>query len=162
MSVRTEARRPSNAWIVVADRAAARLFSAEWPDLSGFREIESLVHPQGALHGRDVYPDRFGRNHAPDSHGYTDAPPTDLRHFTAREFAHQIAERLERGRTHGEFGRVVVIAPPLLLGELRDQYSAPLRKLLEAELDKELVMSTDAEICDQVRRALPRAAAPSV
>jgi protein required for attachment to host cells len=161
MSYRQEARRPSNVWVVVADRAAGRVFSAEWPDLSGFREVEGLVHPEGSLHGRDLHPDRFGRNHAPDGHGFTDAPQTDLKHYTAGTFAHQIATHLDNERTRDAFGRLVVIAPPLLLGELRERYTPSLRKLVVAEVDKELAGSTPEEILQHARQAVATAQAPA-
>ncbi len=54
MTFQQEARRPSTMWIVVADRARARIFATEWPGLDNFREIKGLAHPEGAAHPRDV------------------------------------------------------------------------------------------------------------
>ncbi len=147
------------AWILVADRSAARLFAADWPSLDSIREIEDCINPPGAMQGREVYADRFGRDHAPDGHGFTDAPATDFRHDTAEHFAQHLVQLLEEARNRHEFGSLVVIAPPLMLGTLRERIPNPLRKLVEAELDKELLHSTQAEILGYVRQAVQKPSA---
>jgi protein required for attachment to host cells len=157
MTVKVEARQVPVVWILVADRRAARIYSANWPGLRGFTEKESLIHPEGTLHGRDMHPDRFGLSHAPDGHGYTNAPATDDRHFTAGVFAEQIVNRLEKGRTDHEFGRLIVFAPPLMLGELRERYSAPLRQLVECDDHKELVQASSVDVLGHVRQVLQQA-----
>lgn len=157
MTYKFEARRVPVLWALVADRSAARIFAADWPDLGQFRELESLIHPQGSLHGRDMHPDRFGQSHAPDGHGFTDQPQTDIRHFTAGVFAVQVVKRLEKGRNNDEFGRLVMIAPPLMLGELRGRLTVPLQKQVELELPKELVQASTNDIREQVRKALEKA-----
>ena len=154
MSFRKSARIVSTVWIVVADRSSARIFAAEGPGLENFREVADMVNPQGSLHGRDVYPDRFGRDHAPDGHGFSESPPTDLPHYEAELFGQHIIKQLEEGRTHNQFGQLVVVAAPLMLGMLRKHYSPPLKKLVEAELDKELTQANGADVLKHVRQAL--------
>jgi protein required for attachment to host cells len=157
MTVRTEARQVPVVWILVADRRAARIYSAKWPGLRGFAEKETLIHPEGTLHGRDMHPDRFGLSHTPDGHGYTNAPQTDDRHFTAGVFATHIIERLQKGRMDHEFGRLIVFAPPLMLGELRERYPAPLRQLIERDENKELVQASNVEVLEHVRQIIQNA-----
>jgi protein required for attachment to host cells len=154
MTVRTEVRTVPVVWILVADRRAARIYAATWPGLRGFVEKESLIHPEGALHGRDMHPDRFGLSHAPDGHGFTNAPQTDDRHFTAGVFAAHIIERLEKGRTDHEFGRLIVFAPPLMLGELRERLSTPLQQLIESDDHKDLVQASNVEVLEHGRQTL--------
>ena len=154
MSYRTFARSVPTVWIAVADRSAARFFLADWPTLDHFREIADLVNPRGTLQGREIYSDRFGRNHSPDGHSYVDVPSTDLRHYTAETFAIKIVRHLEDGRAHNQFGKLIVIAPPLMLGAIREQYSAPLQKLIELEIDKELIHAPGIDVLQQVRTAL--------
>ncbi|MBX3444299.1 MAG: host attachment protein [Planctomyces sp.] len=148
------ARRDSRIWVVVADRAKARIFSAEWEGLTGFRELETLVHPQGAMHARDVEADTHGRNRAPDGHRYTTEPAGDFRHRTADAFANRIVERIDQGRQAGEFGRLVIAAPPLMLGRLRMELSTVLKDLLVADFDQELTGLGEKEILARVRSRL--------
>jgi protein required for attachment to host cells len=154
MSYRHPARRLPIVWVLVADRSAARIFAADWPTLENVRELDDCINPAGAMHGHEVYSDRFGRDHAPDGHGFADMPATDFRHYTAEHFAQHLAVLLEEARNRQEFGSLVVIAPPLMLGVLREQLSAPLKKLVEAELDKELLRSDPKEILEYVHRVI--------
>jgi protein required for attachment to host cells len=154
MAYKYETRRLPIVWIVVADRASARIFKASPPTLDDLFELESLVHTEGALHGRDVYADAFGRNRAPNGRANPDEPETDFRHHTAEDFAAVVINRLEKGRNNQEFGRLIVVAPPLFLGVLRGHYSPPLQKLIDFELDKELVRVNRDELLSHVRVAL--------
>lgn len=159
MSYRHEPRQVPVAWILVADRSAARILAADWPSLANIRELDDCINPPGAMHGHEVYADRFGRDHAPDGHGFTDAPATDFRHYTAEHFSQHLVQLLEDARNRHEFGLLVVIAPPLMLGVLREDMSAPLRKLVAAELDKELLHADQGEILGYVQQAVQRPAA---
>lgn len=135
MSFRHSARRVPVVWILVADRSAARILAADWPSLENVNELADHLNPRGALQAHDVYADRFGRDHAPGGRGFTDSPATDFRHETAEHFAQHLVQHLEDARNRHEFGSLVVVAPPLMLGVLRGRFGSPLEKLVEAELD---------------------------
>lgn len=153
MTYSHEARRPNTTWVVVADRAAARIFASENSDLSDLKEVKALIHAEGASHSRDVVTDRPGRFATGGGSSVAGDPETDFRHQTANAFACEVVEALEDGRTHNAFGRLVVVAPPLFLGTLRQHYPAPLEKLIEREINKELVQLKAAEIADYVRQS---------
>jgi len=155
MSYPHSARRVPVVWILVADRSAARIFAADWPTFGHVHELDDCINPPGAMHGHEVYADRFGQDHAPDGHGFTDSPPTDFRHYTAKRFAQLLVQRLEEARNRHEFGSLVIVAPPLMLGILRDHLTVPLKRLVEAEVDKELLHASAAEILEQVQQSLP-------
>jgi protein required for attachment to host cells len=159
MSYRHSARRVPTVWILVADRSAARIFAADWPTLENVRELDDCVNPAGAMHSHEVYADRFGRDHAPDGHGFANMPATDFRHYTAEHFTQHLAVLLEDARNRQEFGSVVLIAPPLMLGTLREHVSDPLKKIIEAEIDKELLHLSTERILEEVRQAVQKPAA---
>lgn len=48
------------AWVVVADSSSCRLFAAGKP-IGPLQELESLVHPEGRMHGRDLVSGQPGR-----------------------------------------------------------------------------------------------------
>lgn len=153
MTYKHENRVPSNAWIVVADRARARIFSTTWPASRELTEVETLVHPESQLHERDVISDgpgtfaqRAGGHHAGE-------PQTDFRHRTALEFAVTLAARLEQGRMANACGRLVIIAPALYLGVLREKLSAPLARMVAREIDKDYTLMKPAEVLEQLHRA---------
>lgn len=148
-----ENRVPSNAWIVVADRARARIFSTAWPASRELQEVAALVHPESQLHERDVisdgpgtFADRAGGHHAGE-------PQTDFRHRTALEFAGTLAARLEQARMARECGRLVIIAPSLYLGVLREKLSAPLARMVVTEINKDYTLMKPADVLEQLHRA---------
>ena len=154
MSFRREPKTNPIAWIVVADRAHARIFRAHWPDLNGFQPVEERFHAEGQMQAREVRDAPKGRERSPDGAKNTYEPATDFRHATAQHFALEIANRLEEGRTNNDFGHVVVAAPALLLGELRQRFSPALAKLVEAEIDKALAHLDQPTILLQARNAV--------
>ncbi|MCA8998805.1 MAG: host attachment protein [Planctomycetaceae bacterium] len=148
-------------WVVVADRAHARIFSAQEADCSDLLEEETLIHSEGASHSRDVVTDRPGRFSGMGGASASGDAETDFRHQTANEFACQVSDALEEGRVDNSFGRLVIIAPPLFLGSLRDRISDPLKRLVVAELNKELVHADPQEIRDRVASLLKETATPA-
>ena len=133
-------------WVLVADRSRARLFSIAKPKGS-LAELEDLVHPEARAHERDLTSDRPGRS--PDHNALGTAH--SARDEQAHEFAREITQRLERGRVHGEFERLVVVAAPDLLGMLRKTMNTNLSKLVSLEIDKNVTQQTPADI----RKLLP-------
>ncbi|MGD9854908.1 MAG: host attachment protein [Planctomycetaceae bacterium] len=141
-------------WILVADRARARLFRSDWPALAEWTEIESMVHPEGAAHQRDVESDRPGRFGVTGGPIHPGEPETDFKQHTAIEFAGQVIDELERGKNANSYGRLVIVAPALFLGVLRERLPRPLAKLVVAEIEKNLTRQETKSIGKHVREAL--------
>lgn len=154
MSYRREPKTNPIVWIVAADRAHARIFRAHWPDLNGFQPVEERFHAEGRMQAREVTESAAGRERSPDGRATPYESATDHRHATAHDFAVELANRLEEGRTNNDFGHVIMAAPPLLLGELRRCFSPELLKLVEAEIDKELANLDQPTILLQARDAV--------
>jgi protein required for attachment to host cells len=133
-------------WVVVADRSRARIFSIATPR-GPLQELEGLVHPETRAHERDLTSDRPGRSTDRHSLGNTNA----ARDQQATEFAREIADRLESGRIHAQFERVVLVAAPDLLGLLRKAFNGHLSKLIVRTIDKNLTQQGAPEI----RKLLP-------
>jgi protein required for attachment to host cells len=133
-------------WVVVADRSRARIFSVATPR-GPLQELEDLVHPEARAHERDLTSDRPGRSTDRHSLGNANA----ARDQQATEFAREIADRLETGRIHAQFERVVLVAAPDLLGLLRKALNGNLSKLIVRTIDKNLTQQGAPEI----RKLLP-------
>ncbi|WP_437202816.1 host attachment protein [Planctomicrobium sp. SH664] len=139
MSYRREAKVNASMWILVADGARATVYRTTWPEAKQFETVESLVHAEGAAQPHEVLTDRPGRFAGPGHMHQSGDPDVNFRRQTAIDFAIQIVETLERGRNQNEFGRVMLVAPPLLLGILREKISAPLAKQIVGEIGKDYV-----------------------
>lgn len=158
MSFRHPAQLAEPTLIVVADRGAARLFSAPWPQLEPCVELEGFVHPESRLREHDTVSDRPGRFRTPTGHIAATDVGVDFQHRTAERFAHELLERLESGRKQQEFGRLVLVAPAKFLGELRRELPRDLERMVVAELNRDLVRSQLSEIMEHVRSAIAEAA----
>jgi len=125
-------------WVVVADRACARFLSAGSPK-GPLTEVDELADPAGRLPGRELETDGAGR--AFDSAGrgrHAMENPTNIKTQQARKFAAKVSERLDHARNQGDFGKLLIVAPPGFLGLLRSELSRETAKLVMVEIDKDL------------------------
>jgi protein required for attachment to host cells len=141
-------------WIVVADHARARLFSAATPT-APLSEVEDLVNADARLHDADRAADKsgrlFGGAKGHGHHGQSAEPHESPKQRDADHFARRVCECLEKHSSSGAINKLYVIAEPGFLGMLRQHMSTQVRKHVAMELDKDLTRKTAGEI----RGALP-------
>ncbi|PRY73382.1 host attachment protein [Halomonas ventosae] len=144
-------------WVVVADQARARLFSA-----SGSRgpleEVEDLANPEGRLHDQDLNADSPGR--AFDTMG--EGRHAMGKHHSPKEqeairFAHEVGERLAAGLHDGAYRHLIISATPRFLGLLRETLPEAVAKRVVLELHKDLTALGRDEIRAHLPERLPRA-----
>jgi protein required for attachment to host cells len=141
-------------WILVAHRAGASIYESRGPG-SAITGIATLENPSGRLKIGDVDSDRPGRafdrvgggRHAMS----VEDSPLDRIELA---FVTELVERLERGRNEHAFERLVLVAPPKMLGRLKAALSAPLSALLLGAASKDLA-HTDARALRNHLSALP-------
>jgi len=123
-------------WIVVADSARARIFRREgrWQPLD---EFEGLAHPESRLHAGELRTGGPGvqRESVRPGHHRID-PETTPTEKEAHDFARELGHELHNARSRGEFERLVLVAPPAFLGQLRDKLDPPTRHCIAQEVDK--------------------------
>lgn len=126
-------------WVLVADSGRARLFRAGGAR-APLEEQTDLVMPAARLREQELLSDRPGR--AFDSAGrgrHAMEPATPAKEVESRRFAARIAALLDAERQAGAFARLVLVAPPAFLGQLRAALGDPVRALVGAEVHKDLV-----------------------
>ncbi len=141
-------------WILVADRCRALFFRSSESDLSDIKLLKTIEHPEGHLKPQEINTDKPGRFPSEDGSHPSGDPTTDIRHHSAEEFAKTIIEALDHARNHDEFDHVVLVAPPLMLGELRKKCDSPLAKCITVELDLELANLPDRDIQARLQEEL--------
>lgn len=140
-------------WIVVADGSRGRIFVQD-KATGPLVESEDLIHSRARLRESELRSDRAGRERGVFGQGSSmfDAR-TEAHAHEAENFAKEIAEHLEAGRTSGKFQHLVLMAPPAFLGDLRGKLSDEVRKLVVGEVGKDLVTHS----AEEVRKHLPHA-----
>ncbi|HET7673896.1 MAG TPA: host attachment protein [Gammaproteobacteria bacterium] len=133
-------------WIVVADSARARIFDAGkfGRDLN---EIEDLYHPESRLHEGDLRQGEEGSQDESVPLARSGTGPKTSEHEKHIEgFARDVARHLDDARHRGRFDKLVLVAAPAVLGELRDQIDAATAACVKREIDKNLAQHSPEEI----------------
>jgi protein required for attachment to host cells len=129
----------SKCWVVVAESSHARIFNCAKPG-SALEEIEGLVHPASRLHAQGLHSDAPGRTFDSVGQGrHAIAPDTDPKRHEAKVFARDIARRLDSARVGKKLEELVLVAPPMFLGLLREHMSEPCRQRVVQTISKNLV-----------------------
>lgn len=126
-------------WVVVADGARARILSGD-PAKGGLEPVMPELVGRGREKGSELLADRPGRSvdssHVGDRHAME--PPTDPKEVEKQRFVRHLADRLAEALNEGRFARLVLVAPPRALGELRSVLSEKVRAAIVREVDKDL------------------------
>jgi protein required for attachment to host cells len=140
-----------NVWILAADSSRARIFSAEGNG-SPLQEVVDLVHPEGRWHERDFASDEPGTGFDRVGQGqHAMGQRVSPKREEAQRFANEVCSRLDAGRQAGDFDRLYVIAAPSFLGMLRGSMTEPTRRLIAAEVDKNVA----TQRAEDIRAQLP-------
>jgi protein required for attachment to host cells len=129
-------------WILVAHRSGARLFENLGPG-KGLTLLETIDHPEGRLRSGEINSDKPGR--AFDSFGgarHSMSKEHDPTEQVAMQFARRLAELLDKGRTRNQYTRLVLVADPRFLGDLRAALPPPTAALVSATVDKDLASAS--------------------
>lgn len=139
-------------WVIVADGEKALFLrnqgDAKFPNLEVVQEMTQENPPT-----REQGSDRPGRyNDGPTVHRSA-VQDTDWHRLNKDRFADEIAGRLYSLAHKGEFHDVVLIAPPRVLGEMRQKLHQEVGDKVRAEIPKTLTNHTIAEIESMLQSA---------
>ena len=141
-------------WVRVADAARARLFQVEQPQQTLSAALgRELIGSN--LPSREIGSDRPGRTFDSGGEGrHAKEPPTDPARHAQAEFAREVVRLLDEERESRSFERLIVVAPPQFLGDLRAAMSQQLREAVSAEVAKDLSKLPLHELQDHLREVL--------
>ncbi len=126
-------------WVVVADGARARILAGD-PAAGELELVMPELVGRGRAKGAELMADRPGRSvdssHVGDRHAME--PPTDPKEVEKQRFVRHLADRLAEALNEGRFARLVLVAPPRALGELRAVLPEKVRATIVREVDKDL------------------------
>jgi len=132
-------------WVLVADEARARLFRAE-SRIGPLEEDHDFVNPAERLPEHELGADAPGRVVGPGGRQHAFGGDDGMREHESERFAAELTRRLKKGREHGEYERLYLVAPPKFLGALRKSLDAQTAALLVDSLDKDIVRKEAGEI----------------
>jgi protein required for attachment to host cells len=125
-------------WILIADGARAHVVASARPG-AGLKIVPGSDIRHDHAPTRAIGSDRPGRSR--ESVGgsrHALAPRIDWHRQQKEEFARAVAKKLDADAARGRFERLVLVAPPGTLGEIRAQLKAATLKRITAEINKDL------------------------
>lgn len=142
--------KPKRTWILIADGGRARVLEA--------LGIGHGLHEVNASEANNPTPPAHLLGRAPPGRVYESvghqrhaiAPRQDLHQQLEISFANQIAAMLDDALKSDAYDRVVLVAPPHMLGDLRKAISPEVRKVILAELSKDLTKVPNDELSDHL------------
>lgn len=138
--------------VAVFNHNIARFLRAE--NDGGVIEVATMICPEARLPEHELHSDRPSRTH--DSFGARHAHEL---HMTAREkfskdFARKIADWLDVARVDHLYTRLVLVAPPDMLGVVRHSLSRQCCKMLVEECTKNVAHMDVARIVEALPHTL--------
>ena len=132
-------------WVLVADGEKALFLrnegDSEYPNLEVVREMRE-ENPPTREQGTDQ-PGRYFDGANVHKSGFEE---TDWHRIEKERFAEDIAERLYRLAHRGRFDKIVLVAPPVVLGALRKGLHKEVEARVVGEVPKTLTKHTVFEI----------------
>jgi protein required for attachment to host cells len=142
--------KPIRTWILVADGARARFLK----NLGPGKGLEAALDSELQQHlppNREIVTDKPGRGSGPAGGGrHALAPRTDWHTFEKARFAHEVAGVLDKARAADRFDRLVLVAPPKVLGWLRQELPKATYEKVTGEIAKDLTHAEDADLREQL------------
>jgi len=133
-------RIPHDSYILVADGAKMLFFRNEG-DADNPNLTVIAAEQQADQYDRDIKTDLAGQKPGGGSvlsgQGST-AGEADFHRQAEDRFAAEAAERINRAALANEFERLIIVAPPKTLGELRKHYHKQVTGKIAAEIPKDL------------------------
>ncbi|HWK40149.1 MAG TPA: host attachment protein [Hyphomicrobium sp.] len=145
--------KPTVTWILIADGAHARLFANRGPG-KGIEQLEVINGDHRP--DSELVRDNLGRTFesvGDTRHAIT--PKTDPHRELKRDFAKHLGKVLEQGLAEKAYDRLVIVAPPAALGDLRASLSEPVKHAIYAELDKDLVKTPTDNLAEHLGAVMP-------
>lgn len=128
----------STTWILIADGAKARVLEQERHSRR-FKPAFEREYFGSSAQSKEIASDRPGRSFDSAGEGrHAMEPSTDPQRHAEFAFARDVAHRLEDAVNRHRFDRLVVVAAPRMLGDLRGFLPHTVRERIVAEVDKDL------------------------
>ena len=146
--------KPVRTWVLIADGGHAKVLETLGPG-SRLEAQADMVFSADLPRSHDLLADRAGRSyeshgHARHAKGDTVDPHRELK----RAFAKKLGKALESKLAEDRFDRLVLVAPPPALGDLRSALPKKVRAKVAGEVAQDLVKTPRNRIWSHLETVL--------
>jgi protein required for attachment to host cells len=136
-------------WYIIADGGRARF--VERDEAGAYRTVLSFVAADLHKRSRDLGLDRPARvKESANTARHAIEPRRDLHEAAKEDFIGLVAEEIEAEHTKDQFDRLVLVAPPGVLTELKEKLSKALAQLVVDDLQKDLTKVPDHDLTGHI------------
>jgi protein required for attachment to host cells len=134
-------------YVLVADGARARLYANHGVG-KGLQPVSGATHKADLHHhDREILTDKPGRSFSSVGEGRSALESqTEWHRFEKHKFAREMAKVLDAAAATKSFDRLILVAPPATLGDLRMELGDATRRMVTAELPKDLTRHAEQEL----------------
>lgn len=139
-------------WILVSDASHAKLFATELPE-QPWSVIAEFTNPAAHKTSKDLSPTEPGKSRqsgSPKSRHTAFEPSIAPKEAETVHFVQQLRDYLDRATASNKFDRLLLVAPPHLLGLLHEKLDKQTAHRLMGTVDKDLVMLDNREIRERL------------
>jgi protein required for attachment to host cells len=137
---------PHNSLVLVGDGQKALFLRNRGSALDVDLVVEQILEQDNPA-TREQGTDRPGQSTASPAVARSAMEQVDWHHIAKERFANEIAEALYRHAHANLFDRLIIVAPPKILGQLRKACHAEVVTRIAAEIPKELTRFGDRKAC---------------
>ncbi|MEO5335989.1 MAG: host attachment protein [Magnetospirillum sp. WYHS-4] len=141
-------------WFLIADGSRARVVVNEGPG-KGVRPAMDHEFATSSAPSREWGADRPGRAGGPGGTGHAKEPRIDLHDFAKERFAAEMAAMLDEAAGRRAYDRLILVAPPKVLGNLRSALKNGARERIAGELSKDLTHVAIRDLAGHLETVLP-------
>jgi protein required for attachment to host cells len=142
-----------NHWIVIADAASVRIYRSD-EALETYTLVQSTDNPQVHPDPDELGPRGATRSRPGGERSRFDRH-TDPHDAERSRFAKEVAQVVEQGLERRAWERLVIVAPPAFLGDLRHHLSERALRGVVASIHHDFTATPEHELPAAVRRHLP-------
>jgi protein required for attachment to host cells len=146
----------STTWVIAADASHARIFELGDRKTASVQPIMELTHEQGRAHVREINTDADGRFGGRDGQSNVSQPAVDAAQHEMDIFSKQVGQYLDRAAQENRYEKLWVLAPPRLLGLIRQNLGKNTLDRVEEEIAKDIAWFEQRDIEEYLRRHQPR------
>ena len=141
-------------WILIADGARARILQNDGPG-KGLHALAGGVFRGEHASTHAIMSDRTGRTFSSTGPARSAIEAhSDPHRELKRSFAHRLAEALADGWRKRAYDRLIIVAAPSALGDLRATLSPEVRAKVTAEVAKDLTKTPDTAVAEHLKDVL--------
>ena len=141
--------RKRRTWYVIADGGRARF--VERDEQGAYRTVSSFVSTELKASSRDLGTERPGRVHeSATTARHAIEPKTDPKEAAKEDFIRYVAEQVQSAQEN--YDDLVLVAPPRVLGQLRETLAKSVADAVTRDLAKDLTKVPDHELSEHLAK----------